>query len=54
MKYKQYTKMVEEIDKSELVLYGWDLQFIANLIDNPVRHYSIDQRKQIERIHNRI
>ena len=48
MKSKEYTKMIEEIDASELRLYGWDLQFISNLIDNPVRHYTTDQIKQIE------
>ena len=46
--------MVEKIDKSDLVLYGWDLQFISNLIDNPPRYYSDERRKQIERIHKRI
>lgn len=54
MKPKEYTKMIEEIDKSDLKLYGWDLQFISDLIDNPIRHYSEKQKENIERIHKRI
>ena len=54
MNEKAYKEMVEEIDQSDLNLYGWDLQFISDLIDNPPRHYSEKQRKHIERIHERI
>ena len=54
MKPKEYTKMVEEIDRSNLKLYGWDLQFISNLIDNPIRHYSEKQKENIERLHKGI
>jgi hypothetical protein len=48
---EEYAEMVEEIDEKGTGLKPWDIDFIANLIDNPPIHYSPARRQQIERIY---
>ena len=51
MKHKPQV-LVEHIDSFGKNLNEWEINFIANLMDNPPQEYSEKQIKIIERIYN--